>query len=88
MTITIYGSGCAKCRETEALVRRVVAELGVAVEVEKVEDIRAMVMAGILSTPAVAVDGVMKIAGRMPRPDEVKSWITGEHRPHRKGTIP
>jgi small redox-active disulfide protein 2 len=77
MKITIYGTGCAKCREAEALVKRVVAEMGADVQVEKVEDIQTMVMAGILSTPAFAVDGKMKMAGRLPRPDEVQTWITG-----------
>jgi small redox-active disulfide protein 2 len=77
MKITVYGPGCAKCKQTEDLVRRVVAELGADVEVEKVSDIQAMVMAGVMSTPAVAVDGQMKMAGRVPTPDDVRAWIAG-----------
>lgn len=73
--ITVYGPGCAKCKMTEELVCRVVAESGATVEVEKVSDIQAMVTAGVLSTPAIAVDGVMKMAGRVPKPEEIKSWI-------------
>jgi len=75
--VTIYGPGCAKCKQTEELVKRVVAESGVPVEVVKVSDIKEMVTAGILSTPAVAVDGVIKAAGRVPKAEEVKAWITG-----------
>lgn len=76
-TITVYGPGCAKCTQTEELVRRVVAEMGSDVEVVKVSDIRAMVAAGVLSTPAVAVDGVIKMAGRVPKAEDVQQWITG-----------
>lgn len=77
MKITIYGPGCTKCKQAEELVRRVVAESGSAVEVTKVSDIKEMVTAGVMMTPAIAVDGVMKIAGRVPKPEEVKQWITG-----------
>ncbi|HEY3376325.1 MAG TPA: thioredoxin family protein [Armatimonadota bacterium] len=77
MKITVYGPGCAKCKQTENLVRRVVAEVGVETEVVKVSDIKEMITAGIMSTPAVAVDGVVKIAGRVPKAEEVKQWIVG-----------
>ncbi|HEX2948467.1 MAG TPA: thioredoxin family protein [Armatimonadota bacterium] len=76
-TITVYGPGCAKCKQTEELVRKVVAETGIDATVVKVSDIKAMVTAGIMSTPAVAVDGVIKIAGRVPKADDIKLWITG-----------
>lgn len=77
MRITVYGPGCAKCKQTEEVVRRVVAESGVAAEVEKVSDIREMVKAGVMSTPAVAVDGAVKVAGRVPKAEEVKAWLGG-----------
>jgi small redox-active disulfide protein 2 len=73
--ITVYGPGCAKCTQTEELVRRVVAETGVAADVVKVSDIREMVTAGIMSTPAVAVDGVVRSTGRVPKAEDVKRWI-------------
>jgi len=75
-TITVYGPGCAKCKQTEALVRKVAVETGTDATVVKVSDIKAMVTAGIMATPAVAVDGVVKVAGRVPKADEVKQWIT------------
>lgn len=76
MTISIYGVGCAKCRRTEEIVRRVLAETGITAEVVKIGDVKEIVMAGVISTPAVAVDGVLKVAGRVPSPDEVKTWIS------------
>jgi len=75
-TITVYGPGCARCKQTEELVRKVMMETGADATVVKVSDIREMVTAGIMSTPAVAVDGVVKVAGRVPKADEVKAWIT------------
>lgn len=75
MEIKIYGPGCARCRETEKVVNRVLAETGVQADVEKVEDVQAMVRAGVLMTPAVAVDGHVKITGRIPRPDEIRKLI-------------
>ena len=77
MTITVYGPGCAKCKQTEELVRRVIAETGITAEVVKVSDLKEMITAGIMSTPAVAVDGAIKVAGRVPKAEEVKQWITG-----------
>jgi small redox-active disulfide protein 2 len=75
-TITVYGPGCAKCKQTEELVRKAVAETGAEANVVKVSDFKEIVAAGVLSTPAVAVDGVMKVSGRVPKADEVKAWIT------------
>jgi len=73
--ITVYGPGCARCNQTEELVRKVVAETNAQAEVVKVTDLREMAMAGILSTPAVAVDGVIKVTGRVPSVAEVKGWL-------------
>jgi small redox-active disulfide protein 2 len=75
MKITVYGPGCKKCHEAEDLVKRVVAEAGADAVVEKVSDLQAMMKMGIISTPGVAVDGVLKVAGRMPKADEIKSWL-------------
>ncbi len=77
MKITIYGPGCTKCKQAEEIVRRVVAETDSMAEVTKVSDIKEMATAGVMMTPAIAVDGVMKMAGRVPKAEEVKQWITG-----------
>jgi small redox-active disulfide protein 2 len=75
LKIKVYGPGCARCKETEEIVRRAVAETGVEAEVEKVSDIQALARAGILTTPAVAVNDVVKVSGRMPKLEEVKAWV-------------
>lgn len=77
MKITVYGPGCPKCREAEELVRKVAGTSGAGVVVEKVSDLREMMRAGVITTPAVAVDGALKVAGRVPREQEVRSWIGG-----------
>ena len=76
MKIVVYGPGCARCHETERVVRHVVDELGVGAEVQKVTDFRAMAEAGVVATPAVSIDGVLKSAGRIPKSDEVREWVT------------
>ena len=75
MKVTVYGPGCANCTRTEQAVRDVLARLDIAAEVEKVTDLRAIVDAGVFGTPAVSVDGEMKISGRVPRDEEIESWF-------------
>jgi small redox-active disulfide protein 2 len=64
-----------KCQKVEEIVKQVVETSGVPAQVIKVSDVQKMVAAGIMSTPAVAVDGVVKLAGRIPKADEVREWI-------------
>ncbi len=73
--ITVYGPGCMKCKKTEENVRQVLAETGVEAVVEHVTDMQAIAAAGVMSTPAVAVDGVVKLKGRVPTADEVRQAI-------------
>ena len=73
--IKVYGPGCQKCHLTEERVKKVVAAASVEATVEKVSDFAVMAAAGVLSTPAVAVDGVVKLAGRVPTEDEIRSWL-------------
>ena len=74
-TITVYGPGCMKCQKTEEIVRQAVEAAGIQATVTKVTDVQKMAAAGVMSTPAVAVDGVVKLAGRIPKADEVREWI-------------
>ena len=78
MEIKIYGPGCARCYELEKRVRRAVDELGVAAEIQKVSDLRAIAAAGIMSTPGLVIDGRVKASGRIPSLDEIKQWIREE----------
>ena len=76
MVITVYGPGCARCYETERLIRNVLAELQYDADLQKVSDYKAMAAAGVMATPAVAIDGIVKISGRIPKREEVKAWLT------------
>ena len=71
--IKILGTGCPKCKQTEAVVRQVVDELGLEAQIEKVEDIMQIMAYNILTTPAVVVDEEVKIKGRVPSAGEVRS---------------
>lgn len=75
MEIKVIGPGCAKCRETENVVREAVREAGSAASVEKVTDFREIMALGVLSTPAVVVDGKIVCSGRVPSRAEVLGWI-------------
>lgn len=76
MEIKVYGPGCAKCVAVEKLVREVVSQKSPDILVEKISDICEMMKAGILSTPAVVIDGVLKSSGRVPSKEEIESWIS------------
>jgi small redox-active disulfide protein 2 len=75
MKIEILGTGCPKCKATEKIVRKVVEELGKKVDIVKVEDLQEIVDRGVMMTPAVIVDGEVKIIGHVPSPDEIKKLL-------------
>ena len=75
MKIEIYGSGCAKCKKTEEIVRQVVNELNIKAEISKIEDLQKIIDKGIMMTPAVAIDGEIKILGRVPSIQDVKKIL-------------
>ncbi len=75
MKVTVYGPGCVNCNKTVEVVQKVIDRLDASAELEKVTDLRAIVEAGVMGTPAVAVDGVMKVSGRVPREQEIESWL-------------
>lgn len=75
MDIKILGTGCAKCEQTEKLVKEVLSETGVAAQVDKVTDIKSIMEYGVMLTPAVVVDGEVKIVGKIPKKEDIKSWL-------------
>jgi small redox-active disulfide protein 2 len=75
MNIKVLGPGCAKCKETEKIVKEAVSEVGQNAEVEKITDIREIAQYGVLGTPAVVVNGEVKSMGKVPKKDEIKKWI-------------
>jgi len=75
MEIKILGADCSKCNKVEKLTREVVEENGINATITKVEDIVEILRFGILSTPALVVDGKVVIKGRVPTIDEIKKAL-------------
>ncbi len=75
MKIEILGIGCAKCRMLEANARKAVAEKNPNIEIVKVTEVDDILRYGVLSTPAIAVDGHVKCSGRIVGSEEIKTWL-------------
>ena len=75
MKLQVLGTGCPKCKKVAELAEEAVKELGADAEVVKVTDINEIMNFGVMMTPALAIDGEVKVAGRVPGLDEVKMWI-------------
>ena len=75
MTIQILGSGCTKCNLLEKAVREAVEEMGLPITVEKITDFGRMAELGVMATPALAVDNVLKYAGKVLTKDQIKTLI-------------
>jgi small redox-active disulfide protein 2 len=75
--IQVLGTGCAKCKQLTANAEAAVAELALDVRVEKVEDLREIVKFGVMTTPALAVDGKVRAAGKVLSAAEVKALLRG-----------
>lgn len=73
--IEVLGPGCTRCKETYRVVRHVVEQAGLDVEVVKDESIERMMALGLMSTPGVAIDGKVVISGRIPKADEVRQLL-------------
>lgn len=77
MEIKIFGSGCSKCVRLAANAQTAAERLGIDVTVTKVTDTSDIVDAGVLKTPALAVDGELKAMGRVPSPEEIEKLLGG-----------
>jgi len=75
MKIEILGSGCPKCKTAEEIVKKVVKKLGIKAEVGHVYDMNKIIEYGVMMTPAIVVDGVVKIEGKIPTEDEIEKII-------------
>ncbi|MCE9634768.1 MAG: thioredoxin family protein [Planctomycetes bacterium] len=75
MEIKVIGPGCSRCRTAMKLIESVVAERAPGVRVSKVEDLTEMIRLGLMSTPAVLVDGRVVLSGRVPSRAEIESWL-------------
>ncbi len=75
MKIEVYGSGCAKCKQTKKVMEMAAKELGLEATVEAVSDIASIMANGIVSTPAIAVDGKIVSTGRAPSLEQAKQIL-------------
>jgi small redox-active disulfide protein 2 len=73
--IQVLGTGCPKCKQLTANAQQAVAELGVDATVEKVEDLREIRKLGVMTTPALAVDGKVVSAGKVLSPEAVRALL-------------
>ena len=75
MEIKVCGPGCANCTKAENVVKEVVATAGIEAQVYKITDFAEMAKLGVLSTPAIVIDGEIKCVGKVPSKSEVMEWI-------------
>jgi small redox-active disulfide protein 2 len=77
MKIEILGVGCAKCKKLEEFVRNITTREGISAEISKVEDFKKIMNYGVMTTPALVIDGEVKMAGKIPSEDQIKAWLKG-----------
>jgi len=75
MKIEILGTGCPKCKKTLENVQKAVKDLKVEAEIIKVEKINDIMNYGVMITPALAINGEVKVAGKIPSPEQIADWI-------------
>lgn len=76
MKIQILGPGCSRCKKLTANAEAAAKELGLKCVVEKVTDIQKITEYGVIMTPALVVDGAVKIAGKVPDIEEIKKMLS------------
>jgi small redox-active disulfide protein 2 len=73
--IKILGTGCAKCKQTEAIIRDTLLKNNIEAQVEKLEDIEKIMAYNIMTTPAIVVDEIVKFKGRVPSEQEILDML-------------
>jgi small redox-active disulfide protein 2 len=74
--IQILGTGCPKCKKLAENAEAAAKALGIEYTLEKVTDINAIMKAGVMMTPALVVDGVVKVVGKVPEPEAIKALLS------------
>jgi len=77
MKIEILGMGCSNCNKLYQNALEAVKQSGKEAKVLKVEDIQKITGYGVTSTPALVINGVVKVKGKVPKVEEIKKWISG-----------
>lgn len=75
MVIKVLGAGCCNCKKLEDNTRKAVELLGIDATIEKVTDIKDIMSYGVMKTPALVVDGKVKIMGRVPSAEDIKQYL-------------
>ena len=75
MQILVIGPGCAKCKTLAQFTEQAVKELGVTAEINKVTDLKQIMALGVMMTPALAVNGTVKVSGKVPSIPEIKAIL-------------
>ena len=74
--VKVYGPGCKRCETAEEMVKDAASKLSVEVTIDKVTDPREIAMAGVMSTPGIAVDGKLVHAGGLPDKSKLEGWLS------------
>jgi small redox-active disulfide protein 2 len=75
MKIQVLGTGCPKCKKMYENVEKAIKDLGTCAEIEKVQDLKAIMDFGVMVTPALAIDGNVKVAGKIPSVEDIKKLV-------------
>jgi small redox-active disulfide protein 2 len=76
MQLLVIGPGCARCKTLAQFTEQAVKELGLTAEINKVTDLKQIMALGVMMTPALAVNGTIKVVGKVPSIPEIKSLLT------------
>lgn len=75
MQLLVIGPGCAKCKVLAQFTEQAVHELGLTAEINKVTDLKHIMALGVMMTPALAVNGIVKVVGKVPSIPEIKALL-------------
>jgi small redox-active disulfide protein 2 len=75
MQLTVIGPGCTKCKTLAQFTEQAAKELGEPYELIKVTDLKQIMALGVMMTPALAINGTVKVAGRVPSVEEIKQLL-------------
>ena len=75
MEVKILGTGCSKCKKLTEVTEQAAKDLGIEISIEKVTDLEKILSYSVMSTPALVVNGVVKVAGRIPSNDDLKKML-------------
>ncbi len=75
MDIKILGTGCAKCKKLYKNTEKAIKKTGVDASLEKVEDLQDIMSYNVMSTPAIVIDGEVKVSGKLVSPDEIAEFL-------------